>query len=113
MKKILSKRMSSENKEKFISRMRREIKACLMTANEAQIEEAMSAFSDVAGPKQIFNLSLVIVNKFKSCGIHYIARSSTDDAVVWLKKRINEVVVQEAVEIWLLDYRVRGVSWRG
>lgn len=111
MKKIFSKRMSSENKEKFIARMRREIKASLMMASEAQIEDAMSTFSDVADPKQIFNLSLVVVNKFKSCGVHYIARSATDDAVVWLKKRINEVVVQEAVEIWLLNYRVRGLSW--
>ena len=98
-------KLPGEMRQSFVRRMRRETIANLKTAKEWEVEETMSIFADNAESKDVFNLALKVVEVFRNCGVHFIARAATDQALTWLRKRAKEPIVQEAMDVWLISER--------
>lgn len=98
-------KMPGEQRQSFVRRIRRETLANLPRAQEWQVEEAMSIFADHAEPRDLFNLSLKMYDRFNACAVHFIARAATPDALTWLRKRAKQPLVQEAMDVWLISAR--------
>ncbi len=95
--------MGIESKKQKLSRLRSKIKESLKANNEALLETRMSDFADLATKEQLFQLCLSIHSKHKELATHFIGRSASPNALVWLKKRSLDPLVQEVMEVWLIS----------
>lgn len=94
---------SRDSKKQKLSKLRSKIKEALKANDEKSLELRMSDFADLATSEQLFQICLSFHSKYKALATHFIGRSASPNALVWLKKRSLDPLVREVMEVWLIS----------